>query len=109
MTTTTTGTLVLPCEVCRKPTNSSPRASATGRRDFVCLDHGDDSWHCFHYGCAPELPADIYWFPTYRVATAEDLLDKTASMLRTGWLGSTDWGDFIHRILRANNRENDHE
>jgi hypothetical protein len=101
---TTATDLVLLCEVCRRPTSSSSRqADATGRRDFVCLDHGDDSWHIFHFGCAPtSLTADVFWFPTFRIATAMDLLDKTASMLRTGPLGQTDWADFIHRIVRAN-------
>jgi hypothetical protein len=99
--TTTTTTLTLSCEVCRRPCEVR-RKPNSGRRDFICLDHGDDAWHIFHYGCAPNLDASVFWFPTYLVADPLDLLDRTASMLRSGWLGATDWGDFIHRIVRAN-------
>jgi hypothetical protein len=110
MTATTAACmLVLPCEVCRKPCEVSRRPNS-GRRDFIVLDHGDHSWHIYHFGCRPKLlDASVYWFPTYMVADPVALLDRTASMLRTGWLGTTDWADFLHRIVRANNRKDGHE
>ena len=76
-------------------------SSGISKGDIIVLDHSDDTWHIYHHGCAPNLTADIIWFPTYLVADPVALLDKTASLLRTGWLGDTDYADFIHKIVRA--------
>jgi hypothetical protein len=87
--------LTLVCESCLKP--------VIGRTGYVCLDPGNNAWHVFHRGprCDPNS-VGCYWFPTYRIGSAEDLLARTAFMLRQGWLGDTDWADFLFRILTSN-------
>jgi hypothetical protein len=88
--------LTLSCESCLKP--------VIGRGGYVCLDPGDNTWHVYHHGprCSPDNLVGCYWFPTYQMGTAEDLLGRTAFMLRQGWLGSTDWADFVFGILKSN-------
>lgn len=56
-------------------------------------------WHVFHADCDPDVEAASYHMAVERCRTPRDLLRWNAHMIDKRWITSTDWGDFLERIV----------
>lgn len=76
--------------------DDDPLADAT---DALVGGETGVAWHTTHSDCAPKMPSWAYAIPVERINTWPAFLHWTAHLMDKGWLGGTDWAEFIHRSV----------
>ena len=125
------GTLILPCDVCGKAVIGrtgyvcvSYDAIHEHERQVEEWEHSDGvqdigwgkvitgdalfdypkaaPWRIYHADCDPQPGSNDYSIGVKSCSTYADLLARTAHLLGKSWLESTDWDDFLYRVLAVN-------